>query len=165
MHHTAVWPNDNGLSGSAPKCQTDQRLQISFLCLVKIIIEITISAGVLMSLRRALELRQGGQQWVRTQQCNMLQCNMLKELQLVKTQRYMLQVLQLLRKQCYMLHGTNNYKWDDTMTNHDSLPLGGGAGVGFTTIATTPVKKWRRKKSQKVWYSRILSLSSVNLNV
>ena len=71
----------------------------------------------------------------------MLQCNMLKELQLVKTQRYMLQVLQLLRKQCYMLHGTNNYKWDDTMTNHDSLPLGRGAGVGFKIIATTPGKK------------------------
>ena len=79
----------------------------------------------------------------------MLQCNMLKELQLVKTQRYMLQVLQLLRKQCYMLHGTNNYKWDDTMTNHDSLPLGGGAGVGFTIIATTPVKKMKKKKVPK----------------
>ena len=48
-----------------------------------------------------------------------------------------------------MLHGTNNYKWDDTMTNHDSLPLGGGVGVGFTIIATTPVKNEEEKSHKK----------------
>ena len=66
----------------------------------------------------------------------MLQCNMLKELQLVKTQRYMLHVTSVTTVEETMLHVTwyNYYKWDDTMTNHDSLPLGGGAGVGFTTI-------------------------------
>ena len=50
-----------------------------------------------------------------------------------------------------MLHVTwyNYYKWDDTMTNHDSLPLGGGAGVGFTIIANTPGKKMKKKKVPK----------------
>ena len=64
-----------------------------------------------MSLRRALELRQGGttmSEDTAMQHVTLLQCNMLKELQLVKTQHYMLHVTNVATVEETMLHVTWN---------------------------------------------------------